>query len=112
METESILIFLIVIAGIVGMVALFGRKKDGPSTPTTGTITTTMKTGTTAAKIPDTSKVSSGGAAEVRYKQVVQQDPTITLFEDRTIRQVRRCPSCDGENSVYAKGCTICGRRL
>ena len=112
METESILIFLIVIAGIVGMVALFGRKKDEPSTPTTGTITTTMKTGTTAAKIPDTSKISSGAAAEVRYKQVVQQDPTITLFEDRTIRQVRRCPSCDGVNSVYAKGCTICGRRL
>ena len=112
METESILIFLIVIAGIVGMVALFGRKKDEPSTPTTGTITTTMKTGTTAAKIPDTSKISSGGAAEGRYKQVVQQDPNITLFEDRTIRQVRRCPSCDGENSVYPKGCTICGRRL
>lgn len=112
METESILIFLIVIAGIVGLIAVFSRKKDEGATPTTGTITTTMKTGSTTAKTPDSSKSVSGGAAEVRYKQAVQQDPTITLFEDKTIRRVRRCPSCDGEISVYAKGCEICGRRL
>lgn len=112
METESILIFLIVIAGIVGLIAVFSRKKDEDIAPATGTITTTMKTGSASAKTPDSAKVTSGSAAEIRYNQTVQQDPTITLFEDRTIRQVRRCPSCDGENSIYAKGCEVCGRRM
>lgn len=112
METESILVFLIVVASIVALIAVFSRKKDADTTTTTGPITTTMKSGSTPVKTVDTPKTSSGGASEVRYKQPAQQDPTISIFEDRAIRQVRKCPSCDGENSVYAKGCEICGRRL
>lgn len=107
METESILIILLIAAGVVGLLLFLTRKKDDKTVTPTPTITSTMKTSSTPAAKPP------AGTPAVRYTQpAVQKDPTITIFEDRMIRQVRRCPSCDGENSIYARGCEICGRRL
>lgn len=111
MDGESLLILLIIVGVVAGLIVFFfarGKKTTSAPAPV---ITTTMKTsgvGTTppGAKTPT-------GTPVVRYTQNVSQpDPVIPIFEDRAIRQVRRCPSCDGENSIYAKGCEICGRRL
>jgi hypothetical protein len=101
MDGESILIVLIILAAAAGLIAFFARKRTSPKVPSTPAATGT-------AHVPATSTTPV-----VRYTQnVPQPDPVIPIFEDRQIRQVRRCPSCDGENPISAQICLICGRRL
>lgn len=111
MDGESVLIMLIIAGIVIGLFLFFlnrGKKTTPPPSPT---ITSTMKT--SAPGVKSTGTTSPTVKPVVRYPQnVPQPDPVIPIFEDRVIRQVRRCPSCDGENSIYAKGCEICGRRL
>lgn len=106
MDGESIWILLIIAAAVIGVIAFLAKKGGKTTPPPSPTITTTMKTTSPGSK-PAT------GAPVVRYPQnVPQPDPVIPIFEDRIVRQIRRCPSCDGENSIYAKDCEICGRKL
>lgn len=109
MDGETWLILLIILGVVGGLIAFFtirGKKTAAPTPPVT-----TWKTSPPGTRSPGT--VSPTAAPVVRYPQnVPQPDPVIPVFEDRTVRQVRRCPSCDGENPIHAKGCEICGRRL
>lgn len=114
MEMESILIGLLIMAGVIGLLMYLFKKKDTPKSTPTPTVTSTMRTPVpTATAKPTPPKPTTATPPAVRYNQnVPQPDPVITIFDDKTIRQVRRCPSCDGENQLYARGCQICGRRL
>ena len=110
MDGESWLIFLIILGAVGALIVFFtmrGKKNAVPTPP----IITAMKPSAPGVRSPGTT--SPTAAPVVRYPQnVPQPDPVIPIFEDRIVRQVRRCPSCDGENSIHAKGCEICGRRL
>ena len=106
MDGETVLILLIIAAAVVALVAFLMKKEHKTKPPSSPVITTTIRTSSPGSK-------TTPGAVPIRYPQnVPQPDPVIPIFEDRIIRQVRRCPSCDGENPIHAQICEICGRNL
>ena len=111
MDGEMWLILLIILGVVAGLIVFFVKRGKKTTPPPRPTITTTMKPPTPGVRPPATTAPTA--APVVRYPQnVPQSDPVIPIFEDRMVRQVRRCPSCDGENPIHAQGCQICGRRL
>lgn len=111
MDGEMWLILLIIIGVVVGLIVFFTKRGKASTPPTPPPITSTMRTPPPGVRPPATTTPT--GAPVVRYPQnVPQPDPVIPIFEDRIVRQIRRCPSCDGENPIHGQICEICGRRL
>ncbi len=105
---DSVYIILVILACILGLFLLLRKDKSSAETPPAKPAVS----GSTPAARPGTAAPKTGtGTPDVRYPKPAA-DPVITIFDDRAVRQVRRCPSCDGENGPYARGCVVCGRRL
>lgn len=118
---ENFAIVVIVVVCIVGLLYFLTKKNTGTtytpvtppsSAPRPGTPAGGTPVGAPPASHPGTHGPAAAPPVRVSQQPQVPRDPVITVFEDKTIRQVRRCPSCDGENPPHAVGCTVCGRRL
>lgn len=108
MDGESWLIILLIMGALAVLLWLYSKRSPRVKTPP---VPTAAKPAPPVVRPPATKAPAT--TPTTHYPQnVPQPDPVIPIFEDRVVRQIRRCPSCDGENPIHARGCEICGRRL
>lgn len=108
MDGESWLIILLIMGALAVLFWLYSKRSPKVKTPP---VPTAAKPAPPVVRSPATKAPTT--TPTTHYPQnVPQPDPVIPIFEDRVVRQVRRCPSCDGENPIHARSCEICGRRL
>lgn len=63
-----------------------------------------------AAAKPDSADTSSGKAA--KKHPVSQGEPLVILYSCPSGSCAAKCPYCDGENSVRATLCEVCGQPI
>lgn len=103
---EWLLIAIVVLCVIALIVIAIMRKKaeDEATTPT--------------PKIPEVkkepeSKKTSSPVVKTRFEKKQEPLPEqITIYAYQMKPGVRRCRYCEGENSMSAAACCICGERL
>lgn len=62
--------------------------------------------------ITNTSGTSRTSSSTINDKKEEEGLPQNTIYEFSEKSEKRLCPFCDGENSLGAKVCIVCGREL
>lgn len=104
MDSSGFVLLLIVAACVIALIYIARKQKAldeevviKPTDSTGSSGTASSSTGSTPSK-PEEDKPSG--------------PPQNTIYEFNAKSTKRLCPFCDGENSVGAKVCNICGRDL
>lgn len=96
----EIVLLLIVAACVIALICITKKFKD-------------LEEGFSASSYTHSTSSAKGSFTSVHRDEEAPSDPTQnTIYEFIAESRKCLCPWCDGENSVGAKVCNICGRDI
>lgn len=104
MDFNGYFLLFIVIACVVGLIYLARKIKELDGVGDVKPAASSGSGATTSSKI--------SGISGKNEEEKTSGPPQNTIYKFSAKRAKFRCPFCDGENSVEAKVCNICGQNL
>lgn len=104
MDSSGLVLLLIVIACAIALIYVARKQKKLDGEVTIKPTDSSVSSGATGS--------TTGNAPGKPEEEKPSGPPQNTIYEFNAKSVKRLCPFCDGENSVGAKVCNICGRNL
>lgn len=103
MDSSGFVLLLIVAACVIALIYIAGKQKALDEEVVIKPTDSSGSSGTTS---------STTGSTPSQPEEKPSGPPQNTIYEFNATSAKRLCTFCDGENSVGAKVCNICGRDL